>query len=157
MRAFVAGFATLALLVTAVAFAPPAVAITTGVYYFHGHATDQADKQAALADDTAIAGATFDLTAPTGLAPVTQLTTGLANQDFVGNPLTAYWHGPFTGTLAGLLQLDWWWTVPSPGTSVSVTVFADPTYANPRGQPEKVIGRGVVSLAGAHTPLRSYR
>jgi hypothetical protein len=148
MRAFVAGFATLALLVTAVAFAPPAVAITTGVYYFHGHATDQVDKQAALADDTAIAGATFDLTAPSGLAPVTQLTTALANQDFVGNPLTAYWHGPFTGTLAGLLQLDWWWTVPSPGTSVSVTVFADPTYANPRGQPEKVIGRGVVSLAG---------
>jgi hypothetical protein len=149
MRAFVAGVATVALLLTAVAFPRPAIAITTGVYYFHGHQSDQADKQAALADSTAIAGATFDLTPPTGTAPVTQSTTALANQDFVGNPLTAYWHGPFSGALSGLLNLDWWWTVPSAsGTSVAVTVFADPTYASPRGQPEKVIGRGVVSLTG---------
>lgn len=149
MRAFSTGVATLVLLLATVAFPRPAIAITTGVYYFHGHATDQADKQAALADETVVAGATFDLTPPTGAAPVTQTTTGLANQDYVGNPLTAYWHGPFSGALSGLLKLDWWWTVPSAaGTSVSVTVFADPTYAPPRGQPEKVIGRGVVSLTG---------
>ncbi|MDQ6857841.1 MAG: hypothetical protein M3Z65_02475, partial [Chloroflexota bacterium] len=149
MRPFVALIATVALVLLSLLNPHPAVAVTTGTYWFHGHATDQADKQAALADSTAVAGATFDQKPPTGLVPVTQTTTALSNQDFVGNPLTAYWHGPFSGTLAGVLKLDWWWTVPAAsGTSVSVTVFADPTYADPRGQPEKVIGRGVVSLAG---------
>src|SRR2546423_6467926 len=125
----------------------------TGTYWFHGKATDQADKQVTLVDETAISGATFDQTPPTGAAPVTQTTTGLANEDYVGNPLTLYWHGPFTGTISGQLQLNWYWTVPSPsGTSVSVTVFADPSYTTDRGQASKVIGRGQVSLAGAAKP-----
>ena len=86
----------------------------TGTYWFHGKPTDQVDKQAALIDDTAISGATFDQNPPTGATPVTQTTTGLANEDYVGNPLTLYWHGPFTGTVSGQLQLSWYWTVPSP-------------------------------------------
>ena len=129
----------------------PARAAST--YYFHGQPTDQVDKQAALTDSSAVASATFDQTAPTNTTPITQTTTGIANEDFVGNPLTAYWHGHFSGTVTGHLVLDWWWTVPSPsGTSVSVTVFADPTYASPRSQPSKVIGRGLVALSGAATP-----
>ena len=155
MRRVLTYFAMSALLVSFVSVAPlstPATA-ATGTYWFHGKPTDQVDKQAALVDDTAISGATFDQTAPTGTVPVTQTTTGLANEDFVGNPLTLYWHGPFTGTISGQLQLNWYWVVPSPtGTSVSVTVFADPTYAADRGQASKVIGRGLVSLAGAATP-----
>jgi hypothetical protein len=155
MRRAVTYLAMSALVLSFVLSAPlsrPATA-ATGTYWFHGKSTDQVDKQAALTSDTAISSATFDQTPPTGLTPVTQTTTGIANEDFVGNPLTLYWHGPFNGTVSGQLLLDWWWTVPSPsGTSVSVTVFADPTYAAPRGQPQKVIGRGVVSLAGAATP-----
>src|SRR4029078_4880454 len=120
----------------------------TGTYYFHGQQTDQVDKQQTLVDETAIANATFNTTAPTSASPVTQTTTGVANEDYVGNPLALYWHGPFSGTVSGQLQLDWYWTSPLP-TDVSVTVFADPTYAPDRGKPDKVIGRGLVSLAAA--------
>src|SRR5438477_5685012 len=116
MRRVVTYFAMSVLLLTFVSVAPlsrPATA-TTGTYWFHGKPTDQVDKQAALVDDTAISGATFDQNPPTGATPVTQTTTGLANEDYVGNPLTLYWHGPFTGTVSGQLQLSWYWTVPSP-------------------------------------------
>jgi len=155
MRRAITYVAMSALLLSFVLVAPlsrPATA-ATGTFWFHGKSTDQVDKQAALTNSNAISSATFNQTPPMGVTPVTQTTTGLANEDFVGNPLTLYWHGPFTGTVSGQLVLDWWWTVPSPsGTSVSVTVFADPTYASPRAQPQKVIGRGLVSLSGAATP-----
>jgi hypothetical protein len=155
MRRAITCFAMSALVLSVILVAPLSRSATaaTGTYWFHGNATDQVDKQAALTNSTAISGATFNQTPPTGLTPVTQTTTGIANEDFVGNPLTLYWHGPFTGTVSGQLVLDWWWTVPSPsGTSVSVTVFADPVYASPRSEPQKVIGRGLVSLSGAATP-----
>jgi len=130
---------------------PATTAAAAGTYWFHGQPTDQADKA------NGVANATFDQTAPTGAAPVVQTTTGVANQDFVGNPLTAYWHGVFpAGTLTGQLVFDWWWTAAS-ATSVSVTVFADPDYAAPSAvQPERIIGRGVVQLpqAGVATEMR---
>jgi len=155
MRRALTLFALSSLVFSLIAVAPlshSAIA-ATGTYWFHGRSTDQADKQQTLADETYISFATFNQTAPTGATPITQTTTGLANEDYVGNPLTLYWHGPFTGTISGQLQLNWYWTVPSPtGTSVSVTVFADPTYNTDRGQASKVIGRGQVSLAGAATP-----
>ncbi|TMC42461.1 MAG: hypothetical protein E6J23_11135, partial [Chloroflexi bacterium] len=112
MRRAVTYFAVSALVLSFALASPlsrPATA-ATGTYWFHGNSTDQVDKQAALTSDTAISGATFNQTAPTGLTPVTQTTTGIANEDFVGNPLTLYWHGPFTGTISGQLVLDWWWT-----------------------------------------------
>ncbi|HKC90530.1 MAG TPA: hypothetical protein VKE23_04280, partial [Candidatus Limnocylindria bacterium] len=155
MRRALTLFALCSLVVSLISAAPlsrSAIA-ATGTYWFHGNSTDQADKQRTLADETYISGATFNQTPPTGTVPVTQTTTGLANEDYVGNPLTLYWHGPFTGTISGQLQLNWYWTVPSPsGTSVSVTVFADPVYTADRGQASKVIGRGLVSLAGAAAP-----
>ncbi|MEA2662491.1 MAG: hypothetical protein QOH08_2063 [Chloroflexota bacterium] len=157
MRALVTVVASLALLVSGISLPSPSTAAAAGTYWFHGKPTDQADKAAAFADDTAVAGATFDQNPPTGLVPVTQTTTGVANQDFVGNPLTLYWHGGFSGAAVGQLNFDWWWTVPSPaGTSVSVTVFADPVYASPRGQPEKVIGRGIVTLGSAAAPTEMH-
>jgi septal ring-binding cell division protein DamX len=77
-----------ALSLSTVALMPPArVAAAAGTYWFHGQPTDQADKA------NGVANATFSTTAPTGLAPVVQTTTGVANQDFAANPLTAYWHG----------------------------------------------------------------
>src|SRR5436190_23927265 len=111
---------------------PATIAAAAGTYWFHGQPTDQADKA------NGVASATFDTTAPpTGRAPVVQTTTGVANQDFVANFLTAYWHGAFpAGTLTGQLSFDWWWTAPA-ATSVSVTVFADPDYtADSAVQPE---------------------
>src|SRR5205085_10947403 len=81
-----------------------AAATDTGTYYFHGTAADQANK--ANAPGTA----TFDQTAPTSATPVTQQTTGAANQDFAGNPLAAYWSGPFSGTVDGALNLKWYWS-----------------------------------------------
>jgi hypothetical protein len=155
MRRALTLFALCSLVFSLISVAPlsRSVIAATGTYWFHGNPTDQVDKEATLGDETLISGATFNQTPPTGATPITQTTTGIANEDYVGNPLTLYWHGPFTGTISGQLQLNWYWTVPSPtGTSVSVTVFADPIYTADRGQASKIIGRGQVSLAGAATP-----
>ena len=153
MRRLIAFAAALTLFVSAPLSGPARAA--TGTYWFHGNPTDQADKQLALANDTAVSGATFNTTPPvTGHPAITQTTTGAANQDYVGNPLTLYWHGPFTGTVSGQLQLDWWWASPA-ATSLSITVFADPKYQASRVQPEKVIGRGVVSIPASGAPTEA--
>jgi hypothetical protein len=113
MRSFVVFGASVALALSAVILAPPVPAAAANQYWFHGSPTDQADKA------NGVANASFNTTAPAGTAPITQQTTGVANQDFVANPLTAYWHGAFpAGTLTGQIVLDWWWTAPA-ATSVS--------------------------------------
>src|SRR5437899_1624690 len=114
MRALASAVVTISLVLAFFAATPHIALASSGVLYFHGRATDDVDKQAAFADSTAISNATFSATAPSGTVPILQSTTAVANQDFVGNPLTAYWHGPFSGTISGQLKLDWWWTVPSP-------------------------------------------
>src|SRR5205807_5553 len=141
MRLLLVISTSLALALSTVVLMPPSIAAAAGTYWFHGQPTDQADKA------NGVANATFDQTSPSGTVPVVQTTTGVANQDFIANPLTAYWHGAFpAGTLTGQLVFDWWWTAPV-ATSVSVTVFADPDYAAPSSvQPERIIGRGVVQL-----------
>src|SRR5947207_6876207 len=141
MRLLLVVGTALALALSTVPFMPASTAAAAGTYWFHGQPTDQADKA------NGVANATFDQTSPSGTVPVVQTTTGVANQDFIANPLTAYWHGAFpAGTLTGQLVFDWWWTAPV-ATSVSVTVFADPDYAAPSSvQPERIIGRGVVQL-----------
>src|SRR5438552_7546413 len=133
--------ASLALALSTVPLMPPASAAAAGTYFFHGQTTDQADKA------NGVANARFDQTAPTGTFPVVQTTTGVANQDFIANPLTAYWHGAFpAGTLTGQLVFDWWWTAPA-ATSVSVTVFAAPDYAaSSTVQPVTISGRCAVPL-----------
>src|SRR5260370_35001101 len=78
-------------------------------YYLKGDPADQANK---VANDTVsgtIGTATFDKTAPTGAAPVTQTGSPFTNEDYVGNPLGIYWSGTFTGTVSGLLDLPWYW------------------------------------------------
>ena len=65
MRRAITYVAMSALLLSFVLVAPlsrPATA-ATGTYWFHGKSTDQVDKQAALVNDTAISGATFNQTA----------------------------------------------------------------------------------------------
>jgi uncharacterized repeat protein (TIGR01451 family) len=118
-----------------------ATTTATGTYYFHGQAADQANKV------NAPGTATFDQTAPTSATPVTQQTTGVANQDFAGNPLTAYWSGPFSGTVDGALTLKWYWSSSATVQPlIDVSVFADPDWNNATGT---LIGRAQLSLTGA--------
>ncbi len=151
MRFLLVVSASLALALSTVPLMPPSSAAAAGTYWFHGQPSDQTDKA------IGVASATFNQSGPTGSVPVVQTTTGVANQDFVANLLTAYWYGPYpAGTLTGQLVFQWWWTAPA-ATSVSVTVFADPDFNAPSSvQPEKIIGRGVVQLApaGAATEMQ---
>src|SRR5712691_1234163 len=86
--------------------APAGAVVASTTYYFHGTQLDQANKST-----TPGGTATFNPTAPTAAVPVTQTTSPLANRDFVGNPLSAFWHGPFSGTVSGQqLELKWFWS-----------------------------------------------
>jgi hypothetical protein len=126
-----------------------AEAASPPAFYFHGTPQDQANK-------STIPGgtATFDANPPTGTVPVEQTTSPLANEDFVGNQLAAYWSGPFSGSVSGQLELSWYWSTTNPeaaalGAEVQVSVFADPDYASDNPvQPEKLIGRSFVVLSG---------
>jgi len=130
--------------------APAGAVVASTTYYFHGTQLDQANKST-----TPGGTATFNPTAPTAAVPVTQTTSPLANRDFVGNPLSAFWHGPFSGTVSGQqLELKWFWSTTNAeaialGAEVQVSVFADPDFgAANRVQPEKLIGRAFVNLVG---------
>src|SRR5258708_4161703 len=138
------------------------VAAQTTVYYLKGDPADQANK---VVNDTAtgtIGTATFDTTAPTGTAPVTQTGSPFTNADYVGNPLGIYWSGSFSGSVSGVLDLSWYWSTANAetialGGAVQVSVFADPDYAADRAQPQGLIGRAIVPLTGisATAPLIS--
>jgi len=118
-------------------------------FYFHGQATDQANKAT-----TPGGTATFDASAPTGTAPVAQTASPLANSDYAGDPLAAYWYGPYTGTLSGSMQLNWYWssanaTAIALGLQMDITVFADPDVTTGAGT---IVGRQSVSLKVGATP-----
>lgn len=133
------------------AWASPALAATT--YYFHGTAADQANKNLIFTDPSFRGTAFFDQNAPTELVPDTQTTSPFANDDFVGNPLAAYWRGAFSGTVDGNLELKWFWSTENAeatliGADVIISVFADPAYVAARVQPQRLIGRGSATLSG---------
>ena len=123
-------------------------------YYFKGDPADQANK---VANDTAsntIGTATFDTSAPTGTVPVVQTgPPSVVNADYVGNPLSIYWSGPYSGNLTGTLDFKWYWSTVNPetigvGGAIQVSVFADPDYNADRAQPQRLIGRAIVPLTG---------
>src|SRR5258706_11584739 len=134
-------------------FLTASLAAQATVYYLKGDPADQAKK---VVNDTAsgtIGTATFDTTAPTGTAPVTQTGSPFTNADYVGNPLGIYWSGSFSGTVSGVLDLQWYWSTANAetvalGGAVQVSVFADPDYAADRAQPGRLIGRAIVPLTG---------
>jgi hypothetical protein len=130
---------------------------TTAFCYFHGVPGDQANKAT-----TPGGTATFNDTAPTGTVPITQVATPFANRDFVGNPLSAFWKGPFTGSVSGLLELKWFWSTSNAeatalGAELQVSVFADPDFAaaNPV-QPERLIGRAFVVLTNVTAAPKEF-
>src|SRR5712664_469353 len=109
MRRTLALVASLAFSLASLVFDVPAAALVSdaSTFYFHGQADDDATKQCALLLSTCVGTATFSKIAPVSTDPqVIQTTTGVANQDFVANPLTAYWSGSFSGTVQGQLALD---------------------------------------------------
>jgi uncharacterized repeat protein (TIGR01451 family) len=126
-------------------FRDPPPEIPTDNYFFHGDPGDQADK--AIDPHTA----TFDLSGPDG-TPGTQTTSPFANENFVANPLAAFWIGDFTGSIDGEVELRWYWSTANAeaialGAAVEVSFFRDPNLeSGSRVQPERVIGRGVVEL-----------
>src|SRR5438132_13462254 len=82
----------------------PAGQASGNTYFFHGTATDQTNKS------TPPGTATFNTTAHSGTVFVTQAASPQANRDVPGDPLAAYWSGPFTGSLTGDIQLNWFWS-----------------------------------------------
>src|SRR5262245_40697139 len=115
----------------------------TGVFTFHGTAQDQANKAQEFADSTNRGTASFDQTPTLGVAPVTQTGAFAANADFVGNPRAIFWRRSFSGTVNGMLRLDWYWSTTDPqeiseGGTVEVSLFADPVYASGRVQPQRL-------------------
>lgn len=124
------------------------------VCYFHGSAADQTNKI------TGTGTARFDQAPPTGTIPITQATTGVANQNVAGNALTAYWYTPFSGSIPAntLLELDWYWTTANAetialGLDLDITVFADPQLGKVPN--DKIIGRASVKATAAPTPTLS--
>ncbi|MEA2163482.1 MAG: hypothetical protein QOK37_1609 [Thermoanaerobaculia bacterium] len=123
-------------------------------YFFKGDPADQANKVANDTVSNTIGTATFDTSPPTGTVPVVQTgPPSVVNADYVGNPLSTYWSGPYSGGLTGTLHFKWYWSTTNPdaivqGAAIQVSVFADPDYAADRAQPQKLIGRVIVPLTG---------
>lgn len=143
-------------------FGPPAVlAAEPPTFWFHGEAADEANS--AFTFDGRPGTAVFDETAPVELVPDTQTTTPVANQDFRGNFLTAFWRGAYTpGTaIEGYADISWFWSSANPaaiagGSQVTVTVFGNPRYDGSSAvQPDRVIGRGVVAISAGAAPVES--
>src|SRR5919109_5390793 len=144
----VAAIAALLAAAGLIATAPVGVA-AANTYYFHGTAADQANKGTTPGAGTA----TFNTTAPTGTIPATQTGSPLANGDVAGNPLAAYWTGPFSGTLSGDIQLNWVWSgnaeATALGLDMDVTVFGDPNYT---AGTANVLGSATVHLNVSAAP-----
>jgi serine protease AprX len=102
--------------------------------------------------DAAAMEGTFGPEEPDGEPPVTQTAlTSIANDDLPWNELAITWHGEYTGTIDGNLQLDWWWATPNAtgqliGVEAHVTVFADPDPDGDAEQPENVVARQEIRL-----------
>jgi hypothetical protein len=129
--------------------AAPALA-AANTFYFHGTPADQANKA------TPPGTATFNTSPPTGTVPVTQTTSPLANRDFAGNPLAAYWSGMYTNSNLGgeAIQLTWYWSSSNAeavllGLDMDMTIFGDPNFSMNTGT---ILGRATVHLNVGATP-----
>jgi uncharacterized repeat protein (TIGR01451 family) len=121
-------------------------------HFLHGLPNDEAVKQSRFIGERPPETNLFhNTTAPAlGDPPAEQHTTGAANQDFIGNPLTAFWTGPYSGTIRGDVQFSWYWSASAavPKEAVSVTLFADPDWESDNPvQPSRVIGRGTIIMS----------
>jgi hypothetical protein len=155
LRRSIAMLATSGMVVAASIFATAPLATkvvaATTTYWFHGTAADQANKT------TPPGTATFNPSQATGAASVTQTSSPFANRDLPGNALAAYWSGPFSGTVSGNMQLNWYWSTSNAtaallGLDMDMTVFADPNFNAGTGT---ILGRATVHLNVGATPTFS--
>ena len=114
-------------------------------WFFHGTPGDEAASV-----DFTLTPATFSKDPPDNVAGF-QHVSAIANQDFVGNFLGAYWYGDYSGEIGGDVSFSWYWSAASQrtvalGEYVTVTVFADPKETGTAVQPERIIGRGSMKL-----------
>ncbi|MBI2914010.1 MAG: hypothetical protein HYY03_08830, partial [Chloroflexi bacterium] len=130
-------------------FRPPLPEPPTQDYFFHGNPTDEAEKLSWFFPGVKTTSSLSFSTSPPDNTASLQHTTGVANEDFVTNPLTAWWLGDFSGQLRGDFIFSWYWSNAQQGDSeVSITVFADPDLdLDPTAvQPDRIIGRGTIQL-----------
>src|SRR5438105_11341152 len=119
-------------------------------FYFHGSATDDANRLAGTPS------ATFDANAPTGSSDVTQTggVNGNANQP--ANMLSTYWLSTaYTGPINGTVSFDWYWSAAGAATSdtVTVTIYVDVDPANNTGHR---IGKANVTIQVGVTPVLNH-
>lgn len=116
-------------------------------YYLTGGPGDE------LAKTSGAPTASFSTTKPTSTTDGLQLTQPLsADADSPRSPGTAFWEGPFSGTISGPVSLTLYWSTANatatlvPGDNVAVRVFADPG-----AETEALIGSGTarVTAVGA--------
>src|SRR5437762_2618897 len=102
-------------------------------YYFHGTATDDANRAAGMPS------ATFDTNAPTGSSDASQTGVVTANPEQAANPASVYWLSTaYTGPINGTISLDWYWSSANAdaiamGNSITVTIYADAEPASNTG------------------------
>jgi hypothetical protein len=102
--------------------------------YFHGTASDDANRQAGTPT------ATFNATAPKGsAADATQTANSLlSDSSLAGDPNSVYWVAPSSGTFNGQMHIRWYWSTNNPdsitvGDVEDVTIWADPNLATNTG------------------------
>ena len=128
----------------------PSLSATT--YYLNGTPSDQATKL-----QQTPGSATFGTVAPTGAAPIMQSGSWLASVDVPGDSLSMYWSGAFSGTVSGVLDLQWYWSTQNPeaaalGGTVDVSIFADPDYNSTDPQPGRLIGTALAEFPISGVP-----
>ncbi len=134
-------------------FVPGTEPVPTDDWFFHGQPTDQETKAAGPPYD-----ATFNQTPPAfGNIPTSQQMTGVANMNFVANPLAAFWVGNFSGTINGDVEFRLYVSSENPvaaafGEILEVNVFADPDLFGDPVQPDKIIGSGTI-VVPATSPI----
>ena len=129
--------------VSAAGYRVPAVPVSSNPnYYFHGTASDDANRA------TSAPSATFDAVPPTGTTDITQ-TGSLGNSAQAANALSPYWISTaYTGSIQGTMHLDWWWSTVNAetvvlGEDLTVTVWADVNLATHTGT---MIGSGLAHI-----------
>ena len=119
------------------------------LYYLKGVQNDQANKAAGTPS------ATFGPEGPDEATPIQQLATQFA-ADTPENPYSAYWTGPFQGSLDGKdLTFTWWWsstnaTAVAIGAEIEVKVYADVDTPT-----EALLARQVTRVAVGPGPTRN--
>ena len=130
-------------------YKPPApVKVPAVDYYFTGTATDQVDKL--NGSNTA----SFSKTKPTGADEGSQNAEGGIGDGTPTDPTTAFWSAPYSGTIAGKVNLTWWWQTLDPATpALNAPAFGIRVWADPGTPQQKLIGgNDVVMDAFGLTP-----